>query len=79
MADVEIKLRDDGIQEILKSEAVKAECKAHADRIVSSLGDGYEADTYVGATRVNASVAAVTKQAKKDNLENNTLLKAVGV
>lgn len=53
-------------------------CKQHADRIRSRCGAGYEVTTYVGSTRANASVAAMTPEAKADNAKNNTLLKARG-
>lgn len=41
-------------------------------------GLGYEVSSMVGATRVNASVFAATPKARRDNYENNTLLKARG-
>jgi hypothetical protein len=44
----------------------------------ASLGEGYEVSEYVGTNRVNVSVHAVSDRAKKDNLDNNSMLKAVG-
>ena len=40
-------------------------------------GEGYEVTWRVGKTRVNASVAAMTPEAKRDNYDNNTLLKSL--
>lgn len=77
MASVQIKLNNEGIKELLKSPEVEAEVKKYADKAVASLGSGYESSSYVGKTRVNASVMAVDYKAKKENLENNTILKAV--
>lgn len=77
MADVKIELNSDGIQELLKSQFVTDELKRYADGAASRLGDGYEVTTYIGTTRANASIAAVSSSAIKDNFENNTILKAV--
>ena len=53
-------------------------CETVAKEIAGRAGEGYEVTTHIGKTRVNASVHPATKKAKKDNLKNNTLLKAVG-
>lgn len=66
-----------GVRELLQSDAMLDICSGYASRAVASLGDGYEVNTYHGRTRVNAEVEAVTAAAKKENLENNTILKAV--
>lgn len=73
-----IELNKDGIKELLTSEEVTNMLKGYADSARQKLGDGYEVTTYQnGKTRANASIHAVTTEAYKDNLENNTLLKAV--
>ena len=41
-------------------------------------GLGYEVSSMVGKTRANASVFAATPEARRDNYQNNTLLKARG-
>ena len=61
----------------MKSEEMKQAMKAAADEAVGKLGAGYEADTHTGKTRVNASVYAVTPEARRENLSQNTILKAV--
>jgi len=48
-----------------------------AYEIAQRAGNGYETDVFVGKTRANASVFASTEDAMKDNMDNNTLLKAV--
>ena len=78
MSKVEIELNSAGIQELLKSAEIQGYCEELARGVASRAGDGYEVDTMVGKTRVNASVYAATKEANKENLENNTLLKALG-
>lgn len=78
MSKVEIELNSAGIRELLKSAEIQGYCEELARGVASRAGDGYEVDTMVGKTRVNASVYAATKEANKDNLKNNTLLKALG-
>lgn len=73
-----LKLRSKGIRDMLRSDELKNFCKNQAEIAASRAGDGYGVSTYTGKTRVNASVRAVTKEAYKDNLNNNTLMKAVG-
>lgn len=75
---VEIELNSAGIQELLKSAEIEAVCKEYADKVANRAGDGYEVNTQVGKTRVNAMVFADSFAARKDNLKNNTLLKALG-
>lgn len=74
---IEIVLIDEGVQALLKGPEITAQCKQLAEGIAARAGDGYEVTTHVGRTRVNASVFAVTNAAKRDNMKNNTLLKAV--
>ena len=78
MGKAKFKLNRKGVREILQSQEMLDVCIEHANAIVSRAGDGYEVTTCApGKTRVNASVHASTRKAIKDNLENNTLLKAV--
>lgn len=77
MGNIEIELDREGVRELLRSEEMKEICKEYADKALSQLGDGYEVTTYTGTNRVNASVHATTYKARKDNMENNTILKAV--
>ena len=70
-------LDSDGVRQLLKSAEMRSVCQNHANRIAGRAGEGYEVDTYSGRTRVNASVYAATDKAYRDNLKNNTLLKAV--
>lgn len=77
MANVKFELNRDGVMELMQSAEMMAVVKSYADRALGSLGSGYEVTTLVGKTRVNAEVKAVTYKAKKDNLENNTILKAL--
>jgi len=76
---VKIELNQQAIkEELLKAPWIQSVCEDYAKQICSSAGSGYEVDTYIGKNRVNASVHAATKRAKRDNMKNNTLLKALG-
>lgn len=79
MAKVRIELNSEGVRNLLKSAEIAEICRTHAQEIAGRAGSGYEVTTYTGKTRVNASVHAATDEAYRDNLKNNTLLKAVGV
>ena len=74
---VEFELNEAGVRALMQSDEMLAVCDKYAQNAISRLGDGYEASTYHGKTRVNASVMAVTHKAKKENLESNSILKAV--
>jgi len=78
MAKTKFELNRSGVRELLRSPEMMAVCQGYADRALSSLGDGYEVSTMTGRNRVNAEVRAETYAAKKDNLKNNSILKALG-
>lgn len=71
------KLNYSGVGQLLKSAEMQDILSEKAKGIQQRCGDGYETDTYVGKTRANAMVRPVTIKAKRSNLKNNTLLKAV--
>ena len=76
--NVHVELNSDGIVEMLKSDEIMAVLKEQGEGMLSRLGEGYATSEHVGKSRCNVSVFAETKEAYKDNLNNNTLLKAVG-
>lgn len=78
MADVKIILNSAGVRELLKSSEMMSICEEHANKAVGRLGAGYAVSTMTGKTRVNASVYAETYEARKENAENNSILKALG-
>lgn len=77
MAKVKIELNRAGVRELLRSEAAGELCRSIADGVAGRAGDGYEVTTHVGQNRVNCSVRAETFAAMRDNMKNNTLLKAL--
>jgi len=78
MSKVKFKLNRAGVRELMQSSEALAICEQYAHAIQSRAGEGYEVTTMVGKTRANASVHAATEEARRDNYENNTLLKARG-
>ena len=77
MSKVKFQLNSSGVRNLLQSSEMQHVLTEYATRVRNRAGDGYEQDIFVGKNRANAMVSATTKKAKKDNLENNTLLKAV--
>ena len=77
MSDMRFTLNSKGVQALLKSAEMESIVREKANEAVKRLPDGYEADTHVGKTRVNASVRTKTYAAVKDNSKNNSLLRAV--
>ncbi|MGV3011529.1 hypothetical protein [Streptococcus thoraltensis] len=77
MNDIKFKLNSNGVKNLLKSSEMQSVLKEKASTIRNRCGDGYKQDVYVGRNRANAMVSASSYKAKKDNLKNNTILKAV--
>lgn len=77
MAKMKFKLNRSGVAALMKSNQMQGVLEEKATGVRNRAGEGYKQDIYVGKTRANAMVYAGTYQAKKDNMKNNTLLKAV--
>lgn len=78
MSKVKVELNQTGVRELLQSSEVMSVVKSEAEQRAALVGAGYEVSTFVGRTRVNASyISAVSDEAQQDNLENNTLLRAI--
>ena len=73
----EIVLNSAGVREMLKSPEMQALLLERANEIAARAGEGYTTDVFAGKTRANASVFANTPEAIRDNLDNDTLLKAL--
>lgn len=77
MSNIRVELDHDGVKEFLYSPELLALLKGYADEAAAQLGEGFAADTYHAASRNIASVYADTDEARRKNLENNSILKAV--
>lgn len=78
MKRVKIKMVNKGMRELLHSDEITASCKEQADRIAERAGEGYTADIHNAGGRNVAGVITSTAEAARDNMERNTLLKAMG-
>lgn len=78
MAKVKIKLNSAGVRELLKDPAIAKQCQDVAINTALKCGDGYEVQERRYPERTGAVILAVTSEAQRDNLENNTMLKALG-
>lgn len=77
MSNVKFELNRAGVRELMQSEEAMNAMLQYATEICNRCPDiGYEADVKVGKTRAVAMVKATTYEARQDNYENNTLLKA---
>lgn len=77
MSNLRVKLNSSGVRELLRSPEAKAICEKYANDACQRLGEGHVVSTHTGPSRVNASVYAQSSKAKRDNMNNNTLLKAL--
>ena len=77
MAKHRLVLNRNAVAELMKSSQMQAVLTKHATAIRLRAGEGYGQDVYVGKNRANAMVFADSYKAKRDNMKNNTLLKAV--
>ena len=77
MSNVRIELNSPGIREMLRSAEMQAILKEHADEIAGRAGAGYSSDTHLTGGRAVASAYVDSKEAAKDNMENNTLLRCL--
>lgn len=75
MSSFKFELNREGVRELMRSQEMQNVLVGYASSVANRAGEGY--DVHVGSTRANVSVETATKKAREDNLENNTLEKAV--
>lgn len=75
---VKLELNDVALIKVLHSDEVVKALQDEAKMIQLQAGEGYKTDLYDGGTRKVSSVYTATPEAYQDNLDNNTLLKALG-
>lgn len=74
---VTVELNRAGVRAMLRSDEMKAMLEAKADAAAQACGAGYASAGYVMPTRAVARISAVSAEARRDNLKNNTILKAL--
>lgn len=75
MAKIKVVLNRAGVREMLCSKEAQAICEEYAHNAVSRLGPDYEVQKRNYPERRGVAILPMTYQAKKDELENNTILK----
>lgn len=79
MAKTKFELDLAGLNELMKGAEMRAVLNSAANQIASSAGDGYEVESAHPISFVAiAAVHAATPAARRENSEDNTLLKAAG-
>lgn len=76
--NVKVVLNSAGVRELLKSDWAAGECMICAQSVASRAGDGFEVEARNYPERTGYAVKAATYEAKRKNLKENTLLKAMG-
>lgn len=74
---MKFKLNRRGVRELLRSEEMGAVVDEHARATAAAAGEGYEVIEGMWPSRQMATVFAETPEARKDNYDNNTLLKSL--
>ena len=77
MSKIKFEIISKVIVSLLKSNEMGDTLMIHADKIKGNLGSGYSAQKVMSSDRVKVFVKANSKKAQKDNLKNNSLLKAL--
>jgi len=75
MAKMKFELNHAGVVQLLKSPEMQSVIESEANGMSNRAGDGYQ--VRYGRDRVVAFVETGTDAAAQDNMDNNTLLKAV--
>ena len=78
MAKVEFKLDINGLRELMKGPEMQAVLQEAGEAVASGAGGDYGTRVHVADYVAIANVFPESKEAAKDNYENNTLLKALG-
>lgn len=76
MSDFRFELDSAGVRELLQSPEMVSVISDMTAIVASNAGDGYDYDTQV-RNRAVGRVWAESKEAKRDNEDNNTLLRSL--
>lgn len=74
---MKVELNRDGVRQLLTSPEVEADLADRAERIAAAAGDGFEASTITGRTRVRASVISTTLEAIRAEANDHALTSAI--
>ena len=76
MANVKFELDLKGLNEVMKSSEMQSALMEAGQAVASATGSDYEAEVHTASFVAISNVYPASKDAAKDNYENNTLLKA---
>lgn len=80
MGKMRFELDRAGVRALLQSKAMGDVLTEYAAEVAGRAGDGFAvSNPYKGQKRLNVEVAAITEEAEQACLEDNVLLKALGV
>lgn len=79
MSKLRVELLPQGVRELLKSEEIAAVCEEKAVKTLQAAGEskGYKMEKRSYPERTGYAVYAASIHARRDNLKNDTLEKAV--
>ncbi len=66
-----------GVRELLTSKEAQECCRGYASSVLQAAGEGFEMGNRNYPERAGAAVYPVTEKARRKNLEENTLLRAL--
>lgn len=76
--NVKIELNLEGLNELMKSPEIEAAVLQAGEAVANAAGDGFQAEVHQANFVAISNVYAATPEAARENLKENTLLKAVG-
>lgn len=77
MAAHKIELNRATVRALLKGAEMQADLKSRAERIAAAAGEGFEAETKVGANRAHATIRTATWAARHAEARDRALTKAL--
>lgn len=78
MSKVKFELNLVGLNQLMKSAEMQDFLLNAGQAVASAAGEGFEAEVHTADFVAISNVYPTTYQARRDNLANNTLLKAIG-
>ncbi len=74
---LDFELNRAGVRKLMRSEEMIEVLNAYGSAVRGRCGDGFKQNAYKGKTRANVMIYADSYAAKRRNLRENTLLKAL--
>ena len=78
MSNFKFVVNDEGLKELMKSEAAQNIVNGYGAQVLAYCGDGYEMQNGIGVARAGSRVVPATPHAYYSNRKHKTLQKALG-